>query len=299
MKPERLLKRLGKIGLTNEQAAIYLFLLKVKSATIREIHNSQEYCLKQRSNLYKLLNSLKEKNFVIEEVKSGTKRFFPIAPHIVITNYIKDQEEALERLRNSAPKLSSTMEDILKAPFEGFSPIPEPLLEFINGVVNDAWSIREPPEIINERKLAATIYSVEFNTHRQFAGSSAGLALFKFRYEVHRDESKEQVQEFQRMKFEQALNAYNGQSFFQIEDYWFEEKELDIDGIPFGYTEYHIKSNLSPDSTSGMIVLLVAEHPTKIVSLWGANMEDFKDLVTRIANKFDVIPLAKIIQSKK
>ena len=126
MKPERILKRLGKIGLTNEEAAMYLFLLKMKSATIHEIHNSQEYCLKQRSNLYKLLNSLKEKNFVIEEVKGGKKRFFPIAPHIVIANYIKDQEDALERLRNSAPKLSSTMEDIWKAPFEGFSPIPEP-----------------------------------------------------------------------------------------------------------------------------------------------------------------------------
>jgi predicted transcriptional regulator len=299
MKPERVLKRLMKFGLTKEEAALYVFLLKSKSATIREIHNSQEYCLKQRSNLYKLLNSLKEKNFVTEEVKSGKKRFFPIAPHIVIANYIKDQEDTLERLRNSAPKLSSTMEDILKTPFEGFSPIPEPLLEFINGVVNEAWSIREPPEIINERKLAATVYSVEFNTHRQFAGSSAGLTLYSFRYETHRDESKDEVQQFQQAQFELALKAYDGQGFFQIETYWVEDNTLDIDGIHFEYQQFHIKSNVSPDSTSGIITLLIAEHPTKIVSLWAAHMEDFTDLVNRFANKFAIIPLAKVIQSKK
>ncbi len=288
MKQERLIKKLQRLNLTKEEATLFLFLLTIKSATIREIHNSKEFCLKQRPNLYKTLNNLKEKNFVVEEVKGGKKRFFPIAPHMVIENYISNQEQELKKLKESAPKLSEAMENILKTPFEEFSPIPDPLIEFISGVVNEDWSIREPPEIIKKRELRAIIYSVEFNTHRQFAGNSAGLVLFIFRYQQHRDESIEEVKQYQQSQFEQALKSFNGQGFFQIEDYWVEKKFMEINDMKFDYSEFHVKSNISSDSASGIITLLFKEHPTKIISLWAADLKDFFDLITRVTKKFEV-----------
>lgn len=297
MKREKIVRRLRQFGLTNEEAAMYHFLLQIKSGTIREIHSSKEYALKQRSNLYKILNSLKEKKLVTEEEKGGKKRFFPIAPHIALNICITEQEQTLNKLKESASKLTPELEKILKVPFEGFSPIPEPLVEFITGIINEDWSIREPPQILKPKGLG-TIYSVEFDTYRQFAGHSAGLAIYIFRYKEHRDDSIEEAEEFQRQQFEQALKQYSGPGFFQIEDYWTEEKVLENTeiSIPIPYLAFHVKSNISPDSQSGMTNLLFQAHPTKIIAIWAADMEDFIDLVKRVTSKFTIIERGLIRQ---
>ncbi len=297
MNAEKIIRKLRRFGLTNEEAGMYHFLLQTKSGTIREIHSSKEYALKQRSNLYKILNSLKKKNVVTEEEKTGKKRFFPVAPHIALELCIAEQERTLNRLKENALKLTPELEEILKIPFDGFSPIPEPLVEFITGVINENWTIKEPPQILNPKGLG-TIYSVEFDTHRQFAGHSAGITIFIFRYKEHRDDSIEETEQFQRAQFERALKQYTGQGFFQIDDYWTEEKVLENTEIliPIPYLEFHVKSNLSPDSQSGMTTLLFQDHPTKIVALWAANMNDFIDLVKRVTNKFKLIGRGTIVQ---
>ena len=291
MNKKKILRNLRKLGLTKEEALLYIFLLEIKSATIKEIHDSKEYCLKQRPNLYKLINGLKNKNFVIEEEKGGKKRFFPLPPHLIIATKLDEKEKELKKLTENATQLTNTLENTLKKPFDGFNPLPKIILDFISGVINEDWTIKEPPEIIETKELGI-IYSIEFNTHRQFSGSSAGIALNVFRYKEHRDDARNDVKENLKKEMIKNFKRMEGHGPIKFLGHELIETRLSVPEINFNhpYTEFKIKTNMDFEASSACASFIFEGHPKKIINCWGADKRDFLDLVRRITLKYK--PLA-------
>ena len=287
MNKKRIIRYLRKFGLTREEALLYYFLLERKSGTIKEIHDSQEYCLKQRTNLYKLINALVEKGFVEEEIKGGKKRFFPQAPHLILSIKIDEKENELEDLKKSASSMTDNLENVLKKNVEGFETIPDIILEFVSGVVNEEWSIKEPPEIIKTKEMG-TIYSVEFNTHRKFSGNSAGIAINVFRYTEHRDESIAEVRENLEQEMIKAFQRIDGHGPLKFLGYESLEKNLVLNNVDFKqpYKEFKIKTNMEINASSAYTSFIFKEHPKKIVNCWAADKRDFLELAENLIKRF-------------
>jgi len=283
--------QLLQFGLTVEESSLYLFLLKVKSATISDISKSPEFRAKHRPNLYKTIANLKQKGFVVEEVKEGRKRIFPEPPREVLDTFLTEQENRIQALRSAAPPLVESLSQIFEQPNVGFLPLPEMLKTFVETLVNPDWIIKEAPES-SEIKMLGTIYSVEFNTRRKFGADSAGLVVNKFRYEEHRDEAVNRVKDYQKEQMSQALQVLVSHGPVTVKKFWFEEKSLSIKGLisPIPYSELHVKLNLPGISRGGLATFRLGEFPTLLLSVWGANFNDFKDLVQRTARQFAILP---------
>jgi len=76
--------RLHVLGFTPDEAACYMFLLKAKSATVREIHAAPPFKEKKRPNVYKIVDGLLAKGMLTSEVKEGKQRLFPVRPHVLL-----------------------------------------------------------------------------------------------------------------------------------------------------------------------------------------------------------------------
>lgn len=294
MNKKQIIRQMSKFGLTKEEALLYYFLLERKSGTVKEIHDSKEYCLKQRPNLYKLINSLVEKGFVEEEIKGGKKRFFPQAPHFILNLKIEEKQKKLDELKELLTSLSDNLENVLKKSVDVFTPIPEIVLEFVSGVVNEEWSVKEPPEVIKTKDLG-TIYSIEFNTHRKFSGNSAGIVINYFRYKEHRDESLLDVQRNLKEEMIKAFQRIDGHGPIKFLGYESSQEELMVKGINFKqfYTEFKIKTNLDINASSACTSFIFEDHLKKIISCWAADKEDFLELAEKMTKKFTPIKIER------
>jgi hypothetical protein len=281
---------LVRLGLTHEEALLYLFLLDVKSSTIGDIHRSPEYREKLRPNLYKIINSLERKGFVREEVKDGMKKFFPEPPKEVLDKLVVEEGRRLEELRGVAPRLSRHLEDTFLKPSRRFPQLPDQLRDFVD-TVNKRWFLNETPEV-RRIPMLGVMYSAEFHTHRRSGANTAGLVVNEFRYSEHRDGAIDRMRQFQKEEMGRALEHVKNHGVFRMKKYWFEDKFMKIRSILFliPYSELHLKLSIPGEFKGGMTTLRLEEYPTELISIWGANHLDFRDLVTRIAQRFRILP---------
>ncbi len=289
-------KNLTEFGLSHDEASLFLYLLKVKSATIGEIHKSKEFQPKKRPNLYKTINSLIEKKFVTEKEKNRKKKFFPISPEIIFNQYIQEQELKVENLKKLSVDLIENMEEIFQKPNPDFNytstSIPQVVMQYIEDIISEKWILNESPEI-GEQKGLGTIYAFEYNTGRKFGGDSAGIVIHKFRYPEHRDLAFQKTKIYQREEIEKALNQQKEQGHFYVDKYWFEDKELFLENENYSeklvYSELTGKLNIfGKKFTGGTAILLLKEDPTIIISIWGADFRDFLELVYNFATKYRI-----------
>ena len=97
------IKFLSYLNLGFEESKVYLALLDKGASTILELSRATKI---SRTNVYRLIDILKENGFV-EESSEGSKRLFhPVGMH-KLEMLVKEQESKAEFLRNIFPEIST------------------------------------------------------------------------------------------------------------------------------------------------------------------------------------------------
>jgi len=282
-------RSLEKFGLTPDEAKLYLHLLKVKAIYVREILKSPDFHGKWRSNLYKVVNNLSKKNFIIEEEKGGKKLIFPVPPKEAIEIGIKSQELHLKELRDAGSELSPSLEVEYQKPGIDLSAIPEKWRSFIESIKDSRWLIREPPQIKEIRGMGKE-YSVEFDTLRHFGAHSAGVVINDFAYPEHKTEALPRLRKRLEENIEQALKNTEPHGFMRLKRFWFETTTISGEQIPgpLSIAQIVTKWNIPGTFRGSMATLELVEFPQTAISLWGADHRDFLQMLDLIAIKYQI-----------
>ncbi len=275
--------RLRDLGLTGDETLLYMHLLQVKSATVREICSSPGFKAKRRSNIYKVINKLHAKGFLIEEVKDGRLLSFPVMPHVILTETLKKKEEELQNIREAMPGLIESLEAMFGKPWISADTIPSPLKPIVESVPAQ-WVIKESPVKVKQPGLG-NITSVEFNTRRRFGGDSAGLVYHEFAYPEHARMAFDAAREFEKESMRTSLMNVIKQGPIHIRKFWFEEARfVDSSSVKgMKYTLVHTQLNFPGDFKGGLASFIIVQHPTAVLSAWGADLRDFTSVVRAIA----------------
>ncbi|UYP47392.1 hypothetical protein NEF87_003677 [Candidatus Lokiarchaeum ossiferum] len=282
------INNLISFGLSKEEALMYCFLLQEKSATVAEIYQSPYFSKKKRPNLYKIIKNLKEKGFLFEEMKKKKKRFFPLNPQNILNLIIQEKEMKLQRLKQTSEGLILDLDTIVAQPNTKFDIMPPLLKEIVSKIKKKKWIIKEIPEVHNASGME-TVMSVEFDTRRNFRADSAGIVIFKYRYKEHLEEAIPRVIQKQEAQFQDALENVQDQLPFGFEEIKFSSKILDIDNtnhIP--YRKLEIKTKFLGKMHGGFTVLKFHQYPTVLLSIWSANLPDFKEILTRTLQNYQI-----------
>ncbi|MBN2152945.1 MAG: hypothetical protein JW839_15950 [Candidatus Lokiarchaeota archaeon] len=283
-------ERLRVLGLTPDEAACYIHLLKVKAATVREIHAVPPFKEKKRPNVYKIVDGLLAKGLLDSEVKEGKQRLFPVRPHVVLEEFVERKNWELEELRASMPALVENLERVFDTPpTVGFT-IPaaaRPLTD----LMNPAWIVREAPEVFQEQGIGV-VHSVEFNTRRRFGGDSAGLSVHEFKYTEHVAPAFGRARDFAAAHFESAMRSIKPHGPVHVKAFSFHPASLDRTGkMPrsLEYTRIETRLSIPGRFTGGMCTFAIEELPVLVVTAWGADARDFMDAMQRLAHGFTLV----------
>ncbi len=103
--PDNLINNLKVFGLSTEEAELYILLIKKGALTALNISRDLKIA---RTKVYRLLEKLKEKGFVVEEIQSyGSK--FKAESYERFNAIIKDKEEELKHIKNHSAELFNTL----------------------------------------------------------------------------------------------------------------------------------------------------------------------------------------------
>jgi DNA-binding PadR family transcriptional regulator len=275
--------QLEALGLTPEEADLYIHLLSVKSATVQEIHSSASFKGKQRSNLYKVLNRLVEQKMITEETKeeAGKKRFFPVEPKVACPALLERKEAELRDLQAELEWTVEALDRLVDVQKNSRFDVPEPLQPLVT-LLKPTWIVKEPPEVFEKPGLGK-IYSIEYNTRRVFGGDSVGIVIHQFKYAEHvTPEAITKARDHELSGFMAALDAIKDQGPVKMKDYWSEDGV--IDGLQ--YTKIHTRLTIPGKFAGGIATFILAEMPEAIVSVWGADLADFQDAISRLSAGF-------------
>lgn len=127
------LSSLERIGLSRQEAGLYLAVLKLGSARASEI--AQKAGIKREAAYY-TLNLLREKGYVGEVIKSGIKHYTAVPPERILEIIEAEQLQKMEAVRDALPDLKGLQRSALARPkvevyegVEGFKTIAAKLLE--------------------------------------------------------------------------------------------------------------------------------------------------------------------------
>jgi sugar-specific transcriptional regulator TrmB len=124
---------LQNIGLSKQEAAVYLSALKLGLAKVSEI--AQKANIKREAAYY-VLKSLQEKGFVSETIKSGVKYYGAIQPKRILEILGEEKQRKVESVKEVLPELESLQKISLERPkievyegIEGFKTAISKLIE--------------------------------------------------------------------------------------------------------------------------------------------------------------------------
>ncbi|MBN2231080.1 MAG: hypothetical protein JW779_15960 [Candidatus Thorarchaeota archaeon] len=285
-----LLSELRQLGFSNQEVLLYIQLLRLKSASVSEIHQIEGYSQKKRPNIYKLLNSMAEKSLIYSEVKDGRTLFFPNRPHILLQSLLDMKREELSHLEEILPNIESQLEEIHIVESISLDAIDSEIANFIDLVKPKKWLIREQP---SQRKLGGSgrQVSIEFNTRRRFGGDSAGIILFTFRYREHVVHYLNSVESIMKNGMIQALEGQRGPRHFDIKDYEFSKKKGQLPPLceDTEYVVITVYLNLmNLKAEGGFLHLLLKSSPNWIIGVWGSSLDDLSTLLQSIVTKFEL-----------
>jgi HTH-type transcriptional regulator, sugar sensing transcriptional regulator len=112
---ETLIGDLTRIGLSDIEAKVYLTLLKKRNLTVKEISTTAKI---NRTQTYDILANLVKKGMCIE-IFGNVKKYEAIQPEKVMNNI----QSNLEKQKNIAKKLSSTLGDVFKNNEDNLNPL--------------------------------------------------------------------------------------------------------------------------------------------------------------------------------
>jgi sugar-specific transcriptional regulator TrmB len=141
-------EQLEKIGLSRQEATMYLNTLKLGIAKASEIARKANM---KREAAYYTLKLLREKGFISEVIKSGVKHYSAASPKKILETIEEEKQEKENRIREIMPELEKLQKTALKTPkvefYEG--------IEGFKTVANDTIkeSIKEYYAILAEKTL--------------------------------------------------------------------------------------------------------------------------------------------------
>jgi hypothetical protein len=280
-----ILPLLQDYGFTRDEAHLYCYLIRMGSATIHEIHSSPDFSDKLRPNLYKIIDNLHIKQFIIEEFKDGKKRFFPIEPEQILEKNIADEETRISNLKEKKNDLIKGLE-AMKSGFENPFKISSEYQSFLLTIIPSKWQIKEPPEI-RKIPLMGSLYSVEYDTKRRFGANSAGIAINKFAYPEHRKPVFEEVIHYEQIQMENALRNHFNQNSFKLKEFTLFSEPIHLkDNISIPITKFKLKLNIPGTFSGGIATFPLEEFPNLLISVWGADYQDFLLLIEKISEKY-------------
>jgi len=290
-----------ELGLTHEEANIFVFLLQLKSATVAELAIALKQVqkltpstisagrspTKQRTNLYKYLNQLVLKGFAFTESKGVSKRFFPLDFEILIDSIVAQKRRALDRLIQQAQEVTKELNGLTAGPNLNFSFQSNPTSEYISRMIPDTWSLKET--LYMQSRPPGQSYSVEFITPRKRDANEAGLTVVEFRYPEHAIECYQQTWGYLVEEMQGALNALKGKFItaikefsWDVTDYIFRDRSLPV-------VRFHVKLHLGISGESFIFCAISKEHPTHILAFWATHPDDFALLVGNFLDSFAIL----------
>jgi hypothetical protein len=287
---DTLLTDLRRVGLSPDEALVYLYLLKVKSATVAEIHSAPNFRKKKRPNLYKILNRMKEKTLLHSEVKEGKTLFFPVRPHAILSHLLLQKQREFEELQAKKALMEARLECVHSTEAVSLEEIDPSIVEFIQASIPQHWIVNERPSVL---KLEGTVkqVSVEFNTRRRFGGDAAGVVFFVFRYPNHMDVLQDRLIASLRDGMIDALESSRGSGSFDIKDYSFDQKELVLEpeGIRLPYTSSTVHLNfMNLTGSGGFLTIRLDGLEYWVLGVWAASVDDLTLLLHSIFREHSI-----------
>ena len=130
---------LQKVGLTRQEAAVYLSALKLGVAKASEIARKAGV---KREAAYYILKVLQEKGFVSEVIKSGVKHYSAVQPKRIRGIIEEEKQQKTEAINTVLPELEALQKIALERPeievyegVEGFKTIVSKLVEKENEII--------------------------------------------------------------------------------------------------------------------------------------------------------------------
>jgi len=124
---------LQRIGLSKQEASVYLAALKLGVAKASEI--AQKSNIKREASYY-ILKLLQEKGFISEVIKSGVKHYSAVQPKRILEIIDEEKQQKTEAIKEMLPELETLQKIALKRPtievyegVEGFKTIVSKLVE--------------------------------------------------------------------------------------------------------------------------------------------------------------------------
>ncbi len=240
---------------------------------------------RKRPNVYKTLNRLVDKKWVVTETKGGHTLFFPVRPHIVGQNIVDEKRAELAALEEKLPLLEDQLEAMLQSETISLEDLDAETREFVRTVTPNRWFLRERPTVSKFLSSGRTV-SIEFNTRRRFGGDSAGLVIFSFRYREHVNHFRQEADNTLRNGMIAALESQRGLGKFDVKRYEFSESPVSI--VPekpsLRYTVLTVYLNLmNMRGEGGFLSVELESHPTWIVGVWAASSDDLVQLVGHVS----------------
>jgi sugar-specific transcriptional regulator TrmB len=113
---KEIVQKLEEVGLTKNQAKIYLSLLKLRQATVKDISKD---CGFHRTNIYDILNELMEKSLV-SCIKEGKSSIYRVLNPKNMEAIVKEKEETLQEILTQLAKIySESTEEIIVNVYKG------------------------------------------------------------------------------------------------------------------------------------------------------------------------------------
>lgn len=124
---------LGELGLSRQEASIYISTLKLGLAKASQI--AQKSGIK-RGGVYYILKLLKEKGFVSEVIKSGVQYYSAVSPERILDIIEEEKERKKELMKGMISDLKEMQQSAIERPiieiyegYEGFKTIFSKLIE--------------------------------------------------------------------------------------------------------------------------------------------------------------------------
>jgi len=277
--------------LTTDEARLYLHLLEAKSSAVRDLVKSPEFGGKWRSNLYKIVNGLIGKGFLVQEEKDGRKELYPVPPREALQALLDAGQRSLDTLREQANSSGDALESIYARPTIDLDMFPDTWRTLIEAIAIPDWIIRETPRITSIHGLG-TEYSVEFDTGHRFKPHTAGVVIHEFPYPEHKDEALPRIREHIQASMSKALLSAESTGPVKMKNYRFEDKQLpgklfgkpDRKSLPF--VQLVTRWTLAGTFKGGFVIVHLEEFPAAAISLWGAATKDLIELLRKVLQKY-------------
>lgn len=286
-----MLERLQAFGLTTDEARLYLHLLEVKSSAVRELLKSPEFGGKWRSNLYKIVNGLIGKGFLVQEEKGGRNELFPVPPKEALQAVLDAKEHALDELRELVHSSGDALESIYAQPTIDLSVFPDTWQRFIESIAIPGWIIREKPRITSIHGLG-TEYSVEFDTGHRFKPNTAGVVIHDFPYPEHKMEALPRIRDHLQASMAKALKSAESAGPIRMKNYKFEDNQFPgklfgkPDDKPMPFVQLVTRWTLAGTFKGGFVTVNLEEFPAVAISLWGAATKDLIELLRKVMQNY-------------